>query len=356
MRVLNRLWRDSILIIAFALALFVFSLAAQAQVVQPSYVRPSKGAPINVFPGPEGRGLPANTATTTSAVFDFSAFDAAQISISFRDAGGTSCAGGFATWALRIYGGPDRAVVTDPLMALPLPDPNSVKTQSSALLDDQVYEVGYLPTYIAISVQTGALVAPFPASCRMMIVMTPKPFANPARAFGDGAVGDPVPPLVSGGGPRPLLIGGGDYNPSIYSGKVQLLKVDNQGRITVKPTVSTGPLFTEGAFSLVSVSNAGTGTEVFSVATAPGIGGTQTYYTGRIQNVSLQPIVCSVNAVPNAARYACAMKPMTGAAAYDGGECILPDVMGVFPVRCISLGALAGNVALYRSAYQRQSP
>ena len=343
----NRLWRDALIVLAFAFVLlaYVFASEATAQVAQPQYVRPSKGTPINVFPGPEGRGLPANTPQTASAVFDFSAFDAAQIAISFRDAGGTSCAGGFATWNVSVYGGPDR-VVPNPLIALSLPDPNAIKTEASFPGQDQIYEVGYLPTYIALYATTGALVPGTPTSCRILVTMIPKPFANPARTFGDVTIGAPVPSFFT----RPTLIGGEDYSPTVFTGKVQVLRVDSQGRIT---TANGAPLFIASNFErgVKTVTNVAGGVTV--VAGNPA--SPYTYYTAHLQNLGVHPVACVIGPVgATSVQNNCVMKAATGAATYDGGECDLPGIRMEDRIQCASLGAGNSAITIFQAVYSQK--
>jgi hypothetical protein len=148
--------------------LFVLSLVltgtASAQVVQPSYVRPSKGAPIV---------LATVTATstmatyTTSAIFDWSAFAGVVITADItsgptgtftacrygarvKSLGGTSTAGNF--FLLNVANNDYQAATS------------------------QSWYVRVLPTYLRFTIGTYEAVASGQPSCTYKITATPLPF------------------------------------------------------------------------------------------------------------------------------------------------------------------------------------
>lgn len=160
--------------------LFVLSLVltgtASAQVVQPSYVRPSKGAPIV---------LATVTATstmatyTTSAIFDWSAFagvvvtadvtsgptgtfTACRYGARVKALGGTSTAGNF--FLLNVANNDYQAAAS------------------------QSWYVRVLPTYLRFTIGTYEAAASGQPSCTYKITATPLPFDYAGQLVSTGAV------------------------------------------------------------------------------------------------------------------------------------------------------------------------
>ena len=165
----------------FALSLVLTSVA-EAQVVQPSYVRPSKGAPIV---------LATVTATstmatyTTSAIFDWSAFAGVVITADItsgptgtftacrygarvKSLGGTSTAGNF--FLLNVANNDYQAATS------------------------QSWYVRVLPTYLRFTIGTYEAAASGQPSCTYKITATPLPFDYAGQLVSTG-----VSSVVQGG-------------------------------------------------------------------------------------------------------------------------------------------------------------
>lgn len=148
----------------FALSLLVTDTAS-AQVVQPSYVRPSKGAPI-VLATVTATSVAATY--TTSAIFDWSAFAGVVVTVNLTAGPSgtfTSCRYGA---RVRAFGG----ATTNPVDFFGLNVANNdYKTNTS-----QSWYVRVLPGYLRFLIGTEQFDINGQSSCTYKITATPLPF------------------------------------------------------------------------------------------------------------------------------------------------------------------------------------
>jgi hypothetical protein len=207
--------------------LFVLSLVltgtASAQVVQPSYVRPSKGAPIV---------LATVTATstmatyTTSAIFDWSAFAGVVITADItsgptgtftacrygarvKSLGGTSTAGNF--FLLNVANNDYQAATS------------------------QSWYVRVLPTYLRFTIGTYEAAASGQPSCTYKITATPLPFDYAGQLVSTGVVGT----YAASNNPED------PYSPAVVTSVptftyTRVQNIDSSGLAYCKPVLSDG--------------------------------------------------------------------------------------------------------------------
>jgi hypothetical protein len=313
------------IVVAFLAALTVTfaDCAAQAQIVQPQYVRPSKGASVFVFPGADGKGLPANTniLTNTSAVYDFSAFESAQVFVSAQTTSGAACAASFATVTIIAQGSFSKTTGF-----VNVADPYGAYTQTAFGAFADAYSLSDLPTYVKFSAGTGANAD---ASCRLQINIIPVPFASTANVQGRVAANGTFL------GAYPVLMGGSDYV-APPNQRARMLKVDSNGAISAT-TLSSRYFYTNQTLTSIP---SGAATRVLTVTVAE--------EGARLQNAGNQTLYCGFASTASSASYSFALKASASPDDGTGGVIDLPykgqPTSGIW---CAVSGVTAGTLASF---------
>jgi len=270
------LWRDALVAIGFVAIMFTYAFCsdAQAQVVQPQYVRPSKGVSVLAFPGSDGKGLPPSTALTYSSLFDFSAFEAVQVFVSARTTSGTVCSASFSTISVIVTGSFTKTGAGAAGGFFALTDPYAFYTKAPfASSSDITYSIGALPTYLQLAAVTGTNAD---ATCRLQVNIIPDPFVGTLGVQGRTQNGAALPVLSS----YPVLVGGSDYQG--INSTARTLKVNSDGTIAIGSVKSN--VWDYENTTPVTIATGGTATRILTVDS--GLQG------ARFQNIGTVPVYC----------------------------------------------------------------
>ncbi len=338
-------------VLCFILAC-LFTYAAVAQTVQPSYTRPSKGVVLTVFNAPQ------NTAITTTTVYDWSAFTATAPALKFAKSDGTGCAcpAGHKCFFTFTYTTEGSAVKTGPFVQL---DTFSASFPVSGTASQDAFVIA--PTNVALpfvrfSTTAGAFNdttagAPIATPCYLTATVTPVPFTY--RNIVDG----PAPArtqLVSQA--SPTITGGSDY---VFNANgdstAQIVRVNENGVVAVGggaglPILPTGANY--GATSPFTVAaSPAAATKVFEF-----VGATFGLRHGiRLENVGAQPVYCAAGESSGSVsltNYSFSLKKPAAAGDGSGGTIDIDQMKIAYTtgdsnkIYCIAPAAGASSVAV----------
>lgn len=154
------------LVLALIAAVLLTASAASAQVVQPTYVRPSKGASIQILSAPATNGT---TTFTSSAIFDWTAFAGVTVTVTAPPFTGPSLQP-YCSYGVRVRAMGGNNTVKTQFFELNAPS-STVEANTS-----QSYFVRVLPGYLYFQLESFA--ATFGTACtgNYTVTVTPQPF------------------------------------------------------------------------------------------------------------------------------------------------------------------------------------
>lgn len=314
---------------------------AYAQVpVQPTYTRPSKGAPLTLINA--AQGAPA----VVSPVYDWTAFTATTVTLKFAKADGSACdcPTGVGTckysWSFQIRGSTAKTGPFFIIESLGL----SQGLQNVASEDgfaDLLFNIG--TPYVQFTTQAIDYLDsgknPVADACYMNMTTTPIPFTYRSAVEGSWSGGSLIPKNDA-----PVMSGGMDYVPSPASSSFytpRSMRVNTEGVLATGPG-SGAPILP--ATSPISVAASPAAATLIYTAVVAQRGVT-------LQNVGVWPVACAAGTNASSVsltRYSFVLAAGSTAGDGTGGSYTvdqLPTSSGNNTVYCIGKGG-AGSVAI----------
>jgi hypothetical protein len=337
----------------FVIAVLAYVLTGTAHAQTITYVRPSKGQVI------DAARIQQNTATTTSALFDWTAFSSATTSVKFLNATGGACAcpaGNKCTLEI-IYKIVGSTAKTGPFSEI---DGIGATVPVFGNTAEDGFEIGTtnisLP-YIKLTAETGpftnvTLGAPIATACFVTFTLTPNAFTYRTRVEGLAGARTLLRANAS-----PVVIGGSDYQIDGFQNVVPYMaRVNEDGMLAVgfgagSPTL---PLLANGGGPLTVAASPAAATKVFD------FGPPFSALSGlRIENVGTNFVVCAAGKDSNQVsltNYSFALKAATATNNGTGGVIEIPQFATRFGTddskrRVYCVAAAAGSSTVVTMPY-----